>query len=118
MSVTDTELEEAEKEIFLYVFAGGDWSDVALLPEGQAKAVAAEVLAPFVWCQFQRNRAQYVTASGEATKQATSYGVVTTNRIVRVWNEGVVAGRALMERYGDLIHAELPNLRLIAGIKY
>ena len=111
-SVNLNDLEQAEREIFYRVFGGVQYADIT--GETTARAVVAEMLAPFVWAQFQRNRAQYVAASGQVTQSATSYGVVSTARMLRVWNEGVDAGRRLYATHKDDIVDEFPNLRFIA----
>jgi len=114
-SVAEADIEAAEKEIFPFVFAGVAWAEIA--NTGNARAIIAEILAPFVWCQYNRNRAQYVAASGEVTKTATSYGVVSVNRMLRVWNEGCERGERLMKAYGETIWDEYEHLRFIAEIK-
>ena len=111
-SVNVNDLEQAEREIFDRVFGSVQYTDIT--GETTARAVVAEMFAPFVWAQFQRNRAQYVAASGQVTQSATSYGVVATSRVLRVWNEGVDAGRRLYATHKDDIVAEFPHLRFIA----
>lgn len=115
-SVNAADLEAAEREVFPLVFDGLYWSDVQGVTP--ANGIIAEILAPFVWTQFQRNRAQYVKASGQVTQVATSYGVVSTARVLRVWNAGVQQGRRLTAENAATLVAEYSGLKFIAKLMF
>lgn len=115
-SVSAADLEAAEIEVFPLVFDGFGWADVTA--DTSTKGLIADILAPFTWAQYQRNRAQYVKASGKVTDVATSYGVVSTSRVLRVWNAGVQQGRRLVSENAAELVADFANFRFIAELKF
>lgn len=115
-SVNAADIEAAEIEVFPLVFDGFEWSEVTA--ETPTKGLIADILAPFVWAQYQRNRAQYVKASGQVTQTATSYGVVSTSRVLRVWNAGVQQGRRLVSANAAALVADFDKFRFIAELKF
>jgi hypothetical protein len=115
-SVNAADLEAAEREVFPLVFDGFQWAEVTT--DTPTKGLIADILAPFVWCQFQRNRAQYVKAAGEVTQRATSYGVAATAKVLRVWNAGVQQGRRLVAEHAALLVDDFDKFRFIAELKF
>ena len=115
-SVSAADLESAEIEVFPLVFSGFEWAEVTT--DTPTKDLIADILAPFVWAQYQRNRAQYVKASGKVTDVATSYGVVSTSRVLRVWNSGVQQGRRLVAQHAALLVADFDKFRFVAELKF
>jgi len=117
-SITDADLEKAEQEVFMCVFAGVTYNEVdGLTNDNPLKALFARILVPFVFCQFCRNRNAYLKLQGQVTETATAYGSTTTSRLLEVWNTGVQLGGAVFEGNKSLFVAEFAGVDFIAKIK-
>lgn len=117
-SVSETDLECAEKEIFYNVFKGVNYNDVnALASTDDVKIIFANILVPFVFVQFSKNRNAFLKMQGEVTKGATAYGRITTSRLLEVWNNGVSNGRRVFEDNKEVITESFESCVFIAKLK-
>ena len=117
-SVAEVDLECAEKEIFYNVFKGVNYNDVNSLEDTDyVKILFANILVPFVFVQFSKNRNAFLAMQGEVTEGATAYGRTTTSRLLEVWNNGVSNGKRVFEDNKEVIIESFENCAFIAKLK-
>lgn len=91
LSISDADIEAAEREVFPEVFGNIKYDDVET---EQEKALVAQSLKYFTFIQLCQNRNACLKISGEMSQQAQSYGVTDKGALLNCWATGVRQARA------------------------
>ena len=98
LSVSDADIESAEREVFPDVFGNIKYDDVETDEE---KAVIARSLKYFAFVQLSNNRNAQLKINADMTGQAQSYGVTDKGTLLNVWAKGVQQAEADIDELKD-----------------
>lgn len=98
LSVSDADIESAEREVFSDVFGNIKYDDVETDEE---KAVVARSLKYFAFVQLCNNRNAQLKINADMTGQAQSYGVTDKGTLLNVWAKGVQQAEADINELRD-----------------
>lgn len=110
LSVSDADIEAAEREVFPEVFGNIKYDDVET---EQEKALVAKSLKYFTFIQLCQNRNACLKISGEMSKQAQSYGVTDKWALLNCWANGVRQAQADMTE----LRSHFGGIKLMAEIR-
>lgn len=110
LSVSDADIEAAEREVFPEVFGNIKYDDVET---EQEKALVAQSLKYFAFVQVSQNRNSRLKIDGSITDNAQSYGVTDKGALLNCWAMGVRQAEADLD---ELKHYYV-NIRLKAEVR-
>lgn len=110
LSVSDADIEAAEREVFPEVFGNIKYDDV---DTEQEKALVAQSLKYFTFVQLSNNRNAQLKINADMTGQAQSYGVTDKGALLNCWAMGVRQAEADLD---ELKHYYV-NIRLKAEVR-
>ena len=110
LSISDADIESAEREVFPEVFCNVKYDDVET---EQEKALVAQSLKYFTFVQVSQNRNSRLKIDGSISDNAQSYGVTDKGALLNCWAMGVRQAKADLD---ELKHYYV-NIRLKAEIR-